>query len=86
MDAAALLYVDGSYITSKVEPGDIDLAVRTDLWNDAVFATAFSAAYPGEEWLVDYFFNTPSSPQHMEDLFRDIQGSNTKKGVIQLLP
>ncbi len=69
-DATALLYINGSYITDRVDPVDVDLAVRSDVWNDTSFLTAFVAAYPGEEQLVDFYFNTMNSAQHMEDLFQ----------------
>jgi hypothetical protein len=85
-DPTALIYVDGSYITSKVDPEDVDLAVRSDIWDDTLFAVAFTAAYPGEERLLDFFFNDKQSKQHMEDLFREILGSTVRKGIIQLLP
>lgn len=85
-DATAILYVNGSYVTNKVDPVDVDLAVRSDVWDDMLFLAAFSAAHPGEEVLVDFYFNPKQSAQHMEDLFREIQGSNTQKGIVQLLP
>src|SRR5689334_2731241 len=84
-DAAAILYVNGSYVTDKLDPLDVDLAVRSDVWDDTLFATAFSGAYPGEEALVDFFFNAQQSSQHMEELFREIQGSTAKKGIVQLV-
>jgi hypothetical protein len=85
-DATANLYVNGSYVTDKVDPLDVDLAVRSNVWDDTLFAVAFSAAYPSEAALVDFFFNTQQSAQHMEALLREIQGSAAKKGIIQLLP
>jgi hypothetical protein len=85
-DVAATLYVNGSYVTDRVDPVDVDLAVRSDIWDDAFFLTAFSARHPGEEWLVDGYFNTTRSTQHMEDLFQEIQGSTVRKGIIQLVP
>lgn len=84
-DGTAILYVNGSYVTDKVDPFDVDLAVRSDVWDDAQFAVAFSALYPGEEALVDVFVNPQHSGQHMEDLFREIQGSAAKKGIVQLM-
>lgn len=85
-DANASIFVDGSYITSKVDPIDVDLAVRSDIWNDTAFAAAFAGAHPGEEQLVDFFFNARHSLQHMEDLFRTVQGSYALKGIVQLIP
>jgi len=85
-DASAILYVNGSYVTDKLDPLDVDLAVRSDTWDDMQFVAAFSAAHPSETALVDVFFNSMHSTQHMEDLFRDIQGKSAKKGIIQLLP
>ncbi len=85
-DATAILYVNGSFVTAAVDPLDVDVAVRSDVWDDTMFAGAFSAAYPGEMALVDFYFNPKQNSQHMEDLFREIQGSSAKKGIIQLLP
>jgi hypothetical protein len=85
-DVSAIIFVDGSYITDKTDPVDVDLAVRSDLWDDISFETAFDLAYPNETMLIDAFFNTTYSSQHMEDLFRYIPGSASTKGIIQLLP
>lgn len=85
-DATAIVYVNGSYVTDKLDPLDVDVAVRSDVWDDTLFATAFSAAHPGEEALVDFYFNAKQSAQRMEDLFREIQGTSARKGIIQLLP
>ena len=85
-DSLATIFVDGSYITDKIDPIDVDLAVRSDIWDDTTFAVDFALAYPGEERLIDFFFNRHQTTQRMEDLFREIQGSNITKGVIQLLP
>jgi hypothetical protein len=85
-DATAILYVNGSYVTDKLDPLDVDVAIRSDVWDDTQFAAVFSAAHPGEEALVDFYFNLKQSAQHMEDLFREIQGSSAKKGIIQLIP
>lgn len=85
-DATAILYVNGSYVTDKRDPLDVDVAVRSDVWDDTLFLATFSAAHPGEEVLVDFYFNAKQSIQHMEDLFREIQGRNARKGIIQLLP
>lgn len=85
-DATAILYVNGSYVTAAVDPVDVDVAVRSDMWDDTTFAAAFSAAYPGAIGFVDIYFNPKQSVQHMEDLFREVQGSSAKKGIIQLLP
>jgi len=85
-DASAILYVNGSYVTDKLDPLDVDLAVCSDAWDDLQFVATFSAAHPSETALVDVFFTSMHSTQHMEDLFRDIQGKSAKKGIIQLLP
>lgn len=85
-DTAAILYVNGSYVTDKLDPLDVDVAIRSDVWDDSLFVAAFSAAYPGDEVLVDVYCNPQQSTQHMEELFREIQGSSTKKGIIQLIP
>ena len=85
-DPAAVIYLDGSYVTDKVDPVDVDLAVRSDVWTDSLFLSAFTSAYPGEETLVDFYFNTKQSAQRMEELFREIQGQTAKKGIIYLIP
>lgn len=85
-DASAILYVNGSYVTDKRDPVDVDIAVRSDVWDDRRFASVFSAAHPGEEAVVDFYINATQSTQHMEDLFREVQGKSTNKGIIQLLP
>lgn len=85
-DATAIIYVNGSYVTEKRDPLDVDVAVRSDVWDDTQFAAAFAAAYLGEVALIDFYFNTTHSTQHMEELFRDIQGQPAQKGIIQLLP
>lgn len=85
-DPAAVIYLDGSYVTDKVDPVDVDLAVRSDIWTDSLFLSAFTSAYPGEETLVDFYFNTKQSAQRMEELFREIQGQAAKKGIIYLIP
>lgn len=85
-DATAIAYVNGSYVTDKLDPLDVDVAVRPDVWDDALFVAAFSAAHPGEVAPVDFYFNPKQSAQRMEDLFREIQGTSARKGIFQLLP
>lgn len=85
-DQTAVIYVNGSYVTDSLNPRDVDRAVRSDQWDDTLLFVAFAAACPGEEALVDVFFNATRSAQHMEDLFREIQGSSAHKGIIQLIP
>jgi hypothetical protein len=34
---------------------------------------------------VDYYFNPTQSAQHMEDLFRNIQGMSAQKGIVRLI-
>jgi hypothetical protein len=85
-DPAALVYVNGSYVTAKPNPGDVDVAVRSDVWDDDTFEAAFMAAYSHEVLLIDYFFNETTSPQHMEDLFQTVYGSQVRKGIILLQP
>jgi hypothetical protein len=50
--------VNGSFITDERDPLDVDVAVRTDVWDNPRFAAAFVTAYPTEAALVDVFFNT----------------------------
>jgi hypothetical protein len=85
-DTTALLYVNGSYVTDKRDPADVDLAVRSDVWTDTSFLAAFVAAYPHETTLVDFYFNPMHSTQHMEDLFQLVQGTSLHKGIIRLHP
>ena len=85
-DPTAIIYVNGSYVTGKVDPVDVDLAIRSDVWDDVLFAAVFSVSHPGEEKFIDFFFNPVQSAQHMEELFREIQGSSAQKGIIQLAP
>jgi len=80
-DPAALIYVGGSYITATTNPGDVDLAVRSDIWNETLFTAAFVTAHPREVALVDFYFAPKQSIQHMEDLLREIKGSSSQKGV-----
>jgi hypothetical protein len=85
-DMYALVYVNGSYVTDRVDPVDVDLAVRSDAWTDSSFQTAFVSAHPGEEHLVDFFFSANQSAQRMEELFQETQGSPIRKGIILLHP
>jgi hypothetical protein len=85
-DPTAAIYVNGSYATDKIDPVDVDLAVRSDVWDDTTFTAEYSQTYPGEGLLVDIFFNTTQSSQHMEDLFQEVQGSSVHKGIILLIP
>ena len=62
------------------------MAVRSNIWDDTQFAAAFAATHPAEAVLIDVYFNPKQSAQHMEDLFREIQGSSARKGIIQVLP
>lgn len=82
-DASAILYVNGSYIPEKIDPLDVDMAVRSDVCDDTLFAATLSAVHPAEVGLVDFYFNPKQSAQHMEDLFREVQGSRATKGIIQ---
>lgn len=85
-DPIAAIYVNGSYVTDKTDPVDVDLAVRSDIWDDTLFLAEFAQMYPGDVSLVDFFFNSTQSPQHMENLFQEVQGSSIHKGIIRLLP
>lgn len=60
--------------------------MRSDVWDDMLFAAAFSAAHPGEEASMDFYFNPKQSSQYMEELFREVQGTSISKSIIQLLP
>lgn len=84
-DPSAVILVNGGYVTSKADPVDVDIAVRSDVWDDTSFAVALAAAYPDDVALVDAFFNATHSPQHMEDLFREVPGSQSRKGIIRLI-
>lgn len=72
-------------MTDTLDPVDVDIAVRSDLWDDTLFAAALASAYPGDQGLVDYYFNAVQSAQHMEDLFRNIQGVSAQKGIVRLI-
>ena len=85
-DPQALIYVNGSYVTARIDPVDVDIAVRSDAWTDSSFLTAFVAAHAGEEPLVDFFFSPTQSTQRMEELFQETQGSPIRKGIILLQP
>jgi len=85
-DTQALIYVNGSYVTNRIDPADVDIAVRSDVWTDSSFLPAFVAAHAGEEQLVDFFFSATHSTQHMEELFQETQGSPIRKGIILLHP
>jgi hypothetical protein len=85
-DPTAVIFVGGSYVTAAIDPGDVDLAVRSDIWRDVLFTAEFTAAYPADALLVEVFINAKQSAQHMEDFFREIQASTTLKGIIQVLP
>lgn len=85
-DVTAILYINGSYVTDKLDPLDVDMAIRSDVWDDMLLAAALTATHPAEAALVDFYCNAQQSTQRMEDLFREIQGSGTKKGIIQLIP
>src|SRR5262249_47579652 len=41
-DASAILYVNGSYVTDKLAPLDVDLAVRSDVWDGMQSLLCFS--------------------------------------------
>lgn len=85
-DTAAIIYLGGSYVTDKRDPGDLDLAVRSDVWSDATFTVDFSAAHPSEIHLVDVFFNHTGDTQHMEDFFREIAGDPAaRKGIVEII-
>jgi hypothetical protein len=85
-DTSAVVYVNGSYVTDRIDPVDVDIAVRSDAWTDTSFLAAFVAAYAGEEQLIDFFFSATQSAQHMEELFQETQGSPIRKGIILLHP
>lgn len=85
-DMHALVYLNGSYVTDRIDPVDVDIAVRSDAWTDSSFLIAFVAAHAGEEHLVDFFFSATQSTQHMEELFQETQGSLIRKGIVLLHP
>ncbi len=86
-DPVATIYVGGSYVTDKLDPSDLDLAVRSDVWTDASFAAALTTTYPSEAQLVSAFFNRTSDTQHMENHFRRIRGRPAdRKGIVEIIP
>jgi hypothetical protein len=78
-DPTATVYLGGSYVSNQRDPSDLDLPVRSDIWNDATFYAGFFATYRTEEPLIDACFNRTQDTQHqdtqhMENHFHRIEG------------
>lgn len=81
------IYIDGSFVTAKETPGDLDLCVDLTMLNETQ-AAPWERIFFAEKWYlekegIDYWFKSKRFP---EDLIRYFQGVDaiTSKGILRL--
>ena len=76
------IYVDGSYITSKAEPNDVDLLVKTDHYLETEVQWHLERVCPVEAVSLDINVESTNSNYLLDFLTTDDYGR--EKGILQL--
>ena len=82
LDPTLTIFVDGSYVTGKAEPNDIDLLIITMRYNELSLQQYLDQACPVEAVSV-HLYAEPRLPCTMLDFFTATR-LGTAKGIIEL--
>ncbi len=82
LDPTLTIFVDGSYVTAKAEPNDIDLLIITMRYNELSLQQYLDQVCPVEAVSV-HIYVEPQLPSAMLDFFTTTR-LGTAKGIIAL--
>ena len=82
LDPALTIFVDGSYVTEKAEPNDIDLLIITTRYNELSLRRYLDQVCPVEAVSV-HIYAEPHVPSALLDFFTTTR-LGTAKGIIVL--
>jgi hypothetical protein len=83
LDQSFIIYVDGSYVTSKAEPNDVDLLIQTDHCLETEVQWHLEQACPVEAVSLDVNVE-PTTSAYLLD-FRTTDDYGRAKGIVQLV-
>lgn len=83
LDSTFVIFVDGSYITSKAEPNDVDLLIKTDRYLETEVQWYLERVCPVEVVSLDVNVEPTTSAYLLDFLTTDDYGQ--AKGILQLL-
>lgn len=83
LDASLLIFIDGSYVTSKAEPNDVDILLVTTQISTRTIILHLDQVCPVEAVSLDITAE-PTLPSGVFDLFTKTR-RGIEKGIIQLL-
>jgi hypothetical protein len=83
LDPSFDIYVDGSYVTSKAEPNDVDLLVKTDRYLETEVQWRLEQVCPVEAVSLDINVEPTTSDYLLDFLTTDDFGR--EKGILQLV-
>lgn len=83
LDPAFDIYVDGSYVTGKAEPNDVDLLIKTDRFLETEVQWHLEQVCPVEVVSLDINVESTTSDYLLDFLTTDDYGQ--AKGILQLL-
>jgi len=83
LDPSLVIYVDGSYMTSKAEPNDVDLLIKTDRYLETELQQHLHQVCPVEAVSLDINVEPTTSPYLLDFLMTDDYGR--AKGILQLI-
>ena len=83
LDPSFDIYVDGSYVTSKAEPNDVDLLIQTDRYLETEVQWHLEQVCPVEVVSLDINVEPTTSDYLLDFLTTDDYGR--AKGILQLL-
>lgn len=77
------IYVDGSYVTSKAEPNDVDLLIKTDRYLETEVQQHLERVCPVEAISLDINVEPTTSAYLLDFLMTDDYGR--AKGILQII-
>mgnify|MGYP001265018983 CR=1 FL=1 len=83
LDPAFVIYVDGSYVTSKAEPNDVDLLIKTDRYLETELQQYLDQVCPVEAVSLDVNVEPTTSDYLLDFLTTDDYGR--AKGILQIV-
>ncbi len=83
LDASLTIYVDGSYVTDTLDPGDVDLLIVTARFSTRALVQHLDQVCPVEAVSLDVNVE-PTMPNILFDLFTTTR-TGQDKGIIELI-
>lgn len=83
LDPSLIIYVDGSYVTSKAEPNDVDLLIKTDRYLETEIQEHLHQVCPVEAVSLDVNVEPTAQAYLLDFLTTDDYGRD--KGILQII-